>query len=174
MAQAEKLDPRDVAFWEAVEEPTELLQEGRYQEALLALRDLIKAQPNNPYAYHYLGTAFFELDQREAARDAYRAAVRLAPDYLGSRVGLSHVLRLLGDGRGALAQAQEALRRFPKDGEAMHAAGMAQASLGKRKDAKRNLEGYLANNPELEPANEVRQILEMLGLGEEGDPLEIE
>jgi Flp pilus assembly protein TadD len=171
--QADK-DARDRAHWDAVEEATELIQETRFPEALLALRDVIKAQPNNPYAYHYLGVAFFETGQREAARDAYAAAVRLAPDYLGARVGLSNVLRLLGDVDGAIAQAKEALRRFPKDGEAMHAAGLAHAARGNRKVAEQHLKGFLASSPEFEAATEVRQILEMLGLGDDGEPVEFE
>ncbi len=165
---------QDAANWEAVEEATELLQERHVPEAMLALRDVIKAQPNNPYAYNYLGVAFFEIKNLEAARDAYRAAVRLAPGYLGARVALSNVLRLLGDATAALAEAREALRRFPKDGEALHAAGLANAAKGNRKEAKAQLEGFLGQGPELEAQHEVRQILEMLGLGEEGEPLELE
>jgi Flp pilus assembly protein TadD len=167
-------DPRDAANWEAVEEATELLQEGRYPEAMLALRDVIKAQPNNPYAYNYLGAAFFEIKNLEAARDAYRAAVRVSPVYLGARVSLSNVLRLLGDADGALREAREALRRFPKDGEALHAAGLANAAKGNRREAKEQLQGYLGQGPELEAQHEVRQILEMLGMGEEGEPLDLE
>jgi len=165
---------KDAAQWEAVEEATELLQELHYPEALLALRDVIKADPNNAYAYHYLGLAFFEIKNLQGARDAYRAAVRLAPEYLGARVALSHTLRLLGDTAGALAHAKDALRRFPKDGEALHAAGMANAAKGNRKESKEQLEGYLGQNPEFESQQEVRGILEMLGLGEEGEPLDVE
>jgi tetratricopeptide (TPR) repeat protein len=165
---------QDSAYWEAVEEATELLQEGDVPRAMLALRDVIKRQPNNPYAYNYLGVAFFEIKNLEAARDAYRAAVRLSPDYLGARVALSHALRMLGDLDGALNEAREALRRFPKDGDAMHAAGLAHAAKGNRKDARRQLEGFLAQGPELEAQLEVKQILEMLGLGEEGEPLDID
>jgi tetratricopeptide (TPR) repeat protein len=168
-------DPnKDAAYWEAAEEATELLQEGDIPKAMLELREVIKAQPNNPYAYHYLGVAFFEIKNLEAARDAYRASVRLAPDYLGARVALSHVLRMLGDLDGALNEAREATRRFPKDGEAMHAAGLALAAKGKRGDAREKLEGYLKSNPDFEAQQEVRQILEMLGLGEEGDPLDVD
>jgi Flp pilus assembly protein TadD len=164
----------DAASWDAVEGATELLQEGRHPEAMLALRDVLKAQPNNPYAYNYLGVAFFEIKNLEAARDAYRAAVRLAPAYLGARVALSHVLRMLGDADGALAEARDALRRFPKDGDAMHAAGLANAAKGNRREARKQLEGYLGQSPELEAQEEVRQILEMLGLGDEGEPLDLE
>ena len=168
-------DPqKDAACWDAVEEATELLQEGRVPEAMVALRDVIKAQPNNPYAYHYLGVAFFEIKNLPGARDAYQAALRLAPSFLGARVSLSHVLRMLGDADGALREAREALRRFPKDGDALHAAGLANAAKGNRSEARKQLQGYLDQGPELEAQHEVRQILEMLGLGEEGEPLEIE
>jgi tetratricopeptide (TPR) repeat protein len=169
------LDPKkDAAYWEAVEEATELLQEDDLPRAMISLREVLKAQPANPYAYNFLGVAFFELKNLEAARDAYRAALRIAPGYLGARVALSNVLRLHGDTDGALREAREALRRFPKDAEAMHAAGLAHAAKGNRKDARRQLEGFLAAGPELEAQLEVRQILEMLGLGEEGDPLDLE
>jgi hypothetical protein len=46
--------------------------------------------------------------------------------------------------------------------------------MGHRKVAKKQLEGFLGTNPELEAQDEVRQILEMLGVGEEGDPVEFE
>src|SRR4051812_18325024 len=90
-------DAADAAHWEAVEEAAELMQEGQYDKALVTLRDAIKASPSNPYAYNFLGHALYELNQIEPARDAYRAAVRLSPDYLGARVALSHALRRLGD-----------------------------------------------------------------------------
>jgi tetratricopeptide (TPR) repeat protein len=165
---------RDAAHWEAVEEASELLREAKYPEAMFALRDILKAQPNNAYAYNYLGVAFFEIKNLEASRDAYRAAVRVAPDYLGARVALSHVLRALGDTRGALVQAKKALEMFPKDGDALHAAGLANAAMGNRREAATQLQGYLGQGPQFEAQQEVRQILEMLGLGEEGVPLDLE
>lgn len=167
-------DRKDAEHWGAVEEASELLVEGRDVEALVALRSVIKADPSNPYAYHYLGVALYEAEQLEAARDAYRAALRLAPNYLGARVGLSHVLRMLGDAAGALAEAKEALRRFPSDPEALHAAGLAHAARGNRKLAREHLERFLGSNPEVEAALEVRQILEMLGIGDEGGPIQFD
>jgi Flp pilus assembly protein TadD len=152
----------DAAHWEEVEEATELLHDERYQDALYALRDIIKKSPQNPYAYHYLGVALFETAQMDPARDAYRAALRLAPDFLGARIALSHVLRMLGDLRGAISEAEEALRRRPGDGDALHAAGLAHAARGDNQAARRYLEAYLASNPEFESATEVRAILQTL------------
>ena len=165
---------KDAARWDAVEEATELLQEDKLPEAMIALRAVVKADANNHYAYHYLGVAFYELDNKEAARDAYRAAVRVAPDYLGARVALSHVLRELRDLDVALSEAREALNRFPRDGEALHAAGLAHAAKGNRPAARRELQGFLDTNPEFEIASEVRGVLEMLGLGDDDEPLEVD
>jgi tetratricopeptide (TPR) repeat protein len=163
----------DAAHWMAVEEACEVLLEERFEEGLGLLRDVIKADPMNPYAYHFAGAALYELRQLEPARDAYRAAIRFAPSYLAARLGLAHVLRELGDARGALVAAQEALAQFPRDPEAMRAAGLAHAALGQRKAARRHLEGYVGGSPELESRLEVQQILEMLGLGEEGEPVAV-
>jgi tetratricopeptide (TPR) repeat protein len=149
--------------WEEVEEAVELLHDERFQDALYALRDVVKKNPKNAYAYYFLGVALFETAQAEPARDAYRAALKLSPDYLGARVSLSHVLRMLGDLRGAIAEAEEALRRSPTDGDALHAAGLAHAARGDNFAARRYLNAFLASNPEFEPATEARSILASLG-----------
>src|SRR5437763_1301370 len=77
--QNEPKSPEDAAHWEAVEEATELLHEERFREALVVLRDVIKANPTNPYAYYFLGVALFEVGELEPARDAYRASLRISP-----------------------------------------------------------------------------------------------
>src|SRR5690606_24084525 len=142
----------DHAHWEAVEEAAGLLEEARWEDALRELKQVLVRDANNPYAYFLLGGAFHELGQKEASRDAYQAAVRVAPDHLGARVALAHVLRELSDPAGAEREAREALRRFPGDGDALHALGLAQAARGNRKDARKNLQGFLDKNPEFEAA----------------------
>jgi thioredoxin-like negative regulator of GroEL len=167
-------DAEDAAHWDAVEEATELMNEGRFINALVALRDVIKRNPRNAYAFNFLGSALFETGQFEASRDAYRAALRVRPGYRGARVSLSHVLRKLGDVNGALSQANETLRQFPGDGDALYAAALANAARGNRKAAKKQLQGFLATNPELEAQMEVEQILGMLGLEDSNEPVEFE
>lgn len=152
----------DAANWDEVEEATELLHDERFQDAIYALYDIIKKNPKNPYAYHFLGVALFETAQPEPARDAYRAALRLSPGYLGARVALSHVLRMLGDLRGAIVEGEEAVRRSPGDADALHAAGVAHAARGDNQAAVRYLRAYLAANPEFETATEVRALLQTL------------
>jgi tetratricopeptide (TPR) repeat protein len=151
--------PEEGARWDAVEEATELLHEERYQEAMLFLKRVLEADPRNPYAYHYLGVALYELGELEPARDAYRAAIRLSPDFLGARVHLSHVLRELGVAKGALKEGMDALARFPGDGDLLHAIGLAYHARGDTTAARKYLEAYLRTNPELEAGMEVRALL---------------
>ncbi|MFO0553323.1 MAG: tetratricopeptide repeat protein [Polyangiaceae bacterium] len=167
-------DTRDHRHWSAVEEASELLVERRFEDALKELKQVIERDPNNPYAYHLLGTALWELAQLEPARDAFRAATLVSPTFLGARVGLAHALRKLGDLGGAEREAAEALRRFPDDGEAAHAMGLVLAARGKRREARYYLERFLASKPEVEASMEARGVLEMLTTGEEDDPLDVD
>ncbi|MFI5303133.1 MAG: hypothetical protein ACHREM_34005, partial [Polyangiales bacterium] len=96
----------DARAWEAVEEAIELLHEQRFIEAIVELRRVLQDETRNAYAFRFLGTALFETDELEAARDAYRASLALAPRYLGARIDLSHTLRGLGDLRGAIEQGE--------------------------------------------------------------------
>lgn len=149
----------DKAYWDAVEEATELLHEERFRDALAVLRDVIRESPQNPYAYYFLGIGLYEVGEVEAARDAYRACLRLAPEHLGARVALSHVLRQLGDAKEAIKEGTRALSQAPGDGEALHAVGLAYLERGDESAAKKYLEAFLDTRPELEVAVEVRAIL---------------
>jgi tetratricopeptide (TPR) repeat protein len=152
----------DRADWDAVEQATELMQEGHFKEALYLLRDVVREKPRNPYAYYFTGVALFETGQIEASRDALRAALRITPDYLGAHVALAQTLRILGDLRGAIHEAEQALRKHPGDADALYAAGLAHAARGDREAAKRHLDAFLTTNPELEAASEARAVLENL------------
>jgi Flp pilus assembly protein TadD len=159
----EPVDPIDAQHWAEVEDAVELIHDEQLEPAILALRDVVSANPRNPYGFYWLGIALFEASQLEAARDAYRAALALAPRYLGARIHLSHVLRMLGDVRGALEQGEIARRQSPEDPEVWHALGVAHAQRGDVDVAVQYLEGYLAKgSPEFEVQLEVRAILDRL------------
>lgn len=165
MSEERPENPADAAMWDAVEEATELLHEERFHDALLELHEVIKKDPQNHYAFHFLGVALFESGELEAARDAYQACLRLAPQYLGARVALSHVLRSLGDLRGAIKEGLEALSLAPEDGDAMHAVGLAYHARGDTVAAAKYLEAFLDTNPEFEVGEEVRAILQSIAEG---------
>lgn len=150
---------RDAAHWEAVEEAVELLHEERYREALEVLREVLKADPKNAYAFFFLGQAFYEVGEMEPARDAYRACVTLAPQHLGARIALTHVERKLGRHREAIKEGMIACELAPMDGDALYAVGLAYAARGDNAAARRYLEAFLKAQPELETRLEVEALL---------------
>lgn len=145
--------------WAAVEEAAELLHEERFREALSELRTVLGSDPKNAYAYYFLGIAFFEIGETEASRDAYAACLKLAPAHLGARVALCHVLRMLGDTRGALREGMAALSQAPGDADALYALGLVYHARGEPAAARRYLEAFLATGPEFEVALETRALL---------------
>lgn len=155
----------DADRWAAVEDATELLLDRNYPEALARLKKVIEADPGNAYAYHYVGVALDELGRAEAARDAFEAALRASPNYLAARIGLAHALRKTGDLMAAVAHGREALARFPDDGDAHFAIGLALAAAGDRPGAIRHLEAFLRSGPEIEAQIEARAMLERLTAG---------
>jgi Tfp pilus assembly protein PilF len=152
----------DAARWAAVEEATELLHEERFREAMVELRNVLARDPRNAYAYYFLGIAFFEIGEVESARDAYAACLKLAPGHLGARVALVHVLRILGDTKGAIREGLAALERAPRDPDALHAIGLAYHARGENAPARRYLEAFLATHPEFEVDVETRALLETI------------
>jgi Flp pilus assembly protein TadD len=156
------LEELDAGHWSAIEEATELLHEERFREAVVELHAALKTDPKNPYAYYFLGIAFFELGEVEPARDAYMACLRLAPAHLGARVALSHVLRMLGDVRGSIREGMAALSQAPGDPDALHAVGLAYHARGDEAAAVKYLDAFLATNPEFEVAVETRALIAAL------------
>lgn len=152
-------DPADAAHWDAVEEVAELLHEERFHEALTAIRSILTKDATNPYAFYFMGIALFEVGEVAPARDAYRACLRIAPTHLGARVALSHVLRMLGELKEAVQEAQNALDMAPGDSDALYAGGLAFYARGEDASAKRYLEAFLEQGPEFEVGAEVKAML---------------
>ncbi|MGH7438067.1 MAG: tetratricopeptide repeat protein [Polyangiaceae bacterium] len=162
----------DAAHWDAVEEVVELLHEERFRDAIVELRDVLRADAANAYAYYFLGIAFFEIGELEPARDAYAACLKLAPGHIGARVALSHVLRATGNVKGAIREGVDALARSPGHVDALHAVGLAYHAYGDEVAARRYFEAFLASHPEYEAAEEVKEILATLPGGREPEEID--
>src|SRR5436305_12043376 len=121
---------RDATHWEAIEDAAELMNEESFHEALAELRDIIKADPTNPYAFFFTGQALYEIGEMEPARDAYRACLNLAPKHLGARIAITHVERKLGRHREAIKEGMIAVEQAPTDADALYAVGLAYAARG--------------------------------------------
>src|SRR5690606_15772737 len=109
---------------EDAEEGAELLREGHLDEAIAELERVIRDDPDNEYAYFFLGGAHFERGSFERAMKAYLLAIERAPDYVGAMVGLGHALRMLGRYDQALRMGKQVLARRKDDADALHLMGL--------------------------------------------------
>jgi len=148
--------------WEAVEEGAELLREGEAERAVAELERVTAEDPDNEYAYHFLGGAWYERGDFDRALKAYVRALELEPRYLGAMVGAGHALRMMGRVDQAIRMGKQALVRQKDDPDALHLLGMLHFQRGDRDKSRQYLERFLATRPEIETAVEVEGMLQML------------
>lgn len=164
-------DPRNGDRWEAAQEGAELLREGQRDAAIAELEAVIGREPDNEYALYFLGSAHFEAGRFDRALKAYLAAAAVKPGYLGALAGVGHSLRMLGKHDEALRVAKQILLKSKDDPEGLHLAGLSHFARGEAEAAAQYLERFLATRPEVEVAQEVAGLVEMIrGRVDEVDP----
>src|SRR5262249_12765670 len=143
-------------------EAAELISDGEHQQAISILHEILTREPENEYAYYYLGCAHYELEEYDRALKAYVKALELAPTYIGAMLHAGHTLRMLGRYPEAMRMGQQILLRAPNDADALFLIGSAAFARGEDAKAKDFLERYLATHPELEVATEVNGMLQLI------------
>ncbi len=153
---------RDGEKWDAAQEGAELLRDGEPDKAIAELEKVIEADERNEYAFFFLGSAHFEKGAFDKALKAYLEALAIAPQYLGAMVHLGHTLRMLGRHQEAIRLARQILTRAPEDGDALYLLGLSHYARGERAAASEYLQRFLTTRPEMEVANEVGGLLQVL------------
>lgn len=158
----------DSARWDAVEEAAELLREREFNAAAKELDAVLRADPENAYAWNFTGVLLFERGEFEEATAAYKEAVRLSPRYLGAALGLGHSLRMAGRiddairaGEGALVIVR-ASQASAEDGDAHWLLALCYSQKSKPDLAVRHAEAFLATNPELEAQADAKALIDTL------------
>lgn len=110
--------------------------QGRYEEAVLALRGSLELKPHSPDAYYTLGMAYEALGYWKDALAAYRETVRLDPSYIMAYNAMGLALGSLDRWKEAEAALREALHLNPSLAEAHANLGAAYRHLGRLDEAK--------------------------------------
>lgn len=155
-------EAQDRAHWESAEEGAELIREGELQAAVAELQGLIQREPKNPYAFYFLGSAFFESEDMARALKAYLAALEIKPDYGGALIGAGWALHSLGRYREGLRVGRQVLERTKEDPDALHLLGLCHYSMGDAAASLGYLTRFLNTRPEIEVAMEVEGLIKVL------------
>lgn len=127
--EAARLDPtNDRAFYNEAMAHFDL---EAYGAAANAMRQAIAVDGNNAMYQDKLATILLRLDppNREQAKSALEAAVRIDPSLFKAHFRLAQVLHATGDDQGALASYTESIRRGPRFIEAYLELGNLYAQL---------------------------------------------
>jgi len=152
----------DAERWDAAEEGAELVREGDYDGAVAELEGVVGRDPDNEYAYFFLGCAHFERGAFDKAMKAYVLALEKAPRYVGAMVHLGHTLRMLGRYNQALRMGQQVFLIDKNDPDALYLMGLTHYARGDEAAAAKYLTRFLETNPEIEVAYEVRGMIQTL------------
>ena len=130
----------------------EMLERGRFGEAVGHFREAARIAPGNA-TYHYkLGSALAAWGKLAEAARSYREALRLNPDYLEARNNLGSVLFELGREDEALGQFDQALRIDSGSDLAHHNIAEIRRKQGNYALALEHYRAALRINPDLKEA----------------------
>lgn len=87
----------DVSYVRAVR----LINEGRYEDALVSLREASTVFGPHPDVLTYTGYAYRKLHRYDEAESYYRQALAVAPDHIGATEYYGELMVVRGDMRGA-------------------------------------------------------------------------
>jgi tetratricopeptide (TPR) repeat protein len=148
--------------WEAAQDAAEQIAAGDPEGARKMLEELVQAQPDNEYAYFFLGAAHFELGHFDKALAAYVKALELAPGYMGAMINAGQTLRMLGRYDQAIRMGREVLARDKHDPDALFLLGATHFARGDAAAAESYLNRLLETRPGPELQIEITGMLQVL------------
>lgn len=126
----------------------ELRKQGKLPQALEAIQQALRLNPNYPAAHFNLAAIRFAQGHTEAAIASWRKAIELNPDYKQAHAALAGALRSVGRIEEAVAAAQQAARIDPNYIEAHNELGLALHRARRHAEAQEAFERVLELNPQ--------------------------
>lgn len=137
----------------AVARGSELLKQGKLDEAQTAFRAALLLDSENPRVLALLGLAHFRASQFQQAQPIYEELVERAPTDASHRLNLGLVYLKLGDSDKAIGALEASRALDPSQGRAVSYLGLAYARAGRYAEAYRSF--LLAGQNELAQEIEV-------------------
>ena len=131
---------------------TWFLQAGRFDEAIVELRETARLRPDLVKVHSNLGIALAQDDKIPEAIEQFEQALQIDPNLFEVHSNLGHALILLGKVPEAMSHWEQALRIQPDSAEVHYDLGMSLERMGQREDAVEHYKQALKFNPDLTDA----------------------
>jgi tetratricopeptide (TPR) repeat protein len=125
----------------------ELFQEGRYDEAAAAYKDILGANPNLAAIHFNLGNCAYNLQRYDEAVASFKEAVRLKPDFFDAYTNLANAFGKLKKFDEAIPVFEEAIRVYPENARLFSALGLLYLNAGEGARAVASLEKATVLDP---------------------------
>ena len=125
-----------------------LLNRGRQEEAISAMRERLRAAPEDKESWLWLGRAYVRAHRPEDAVEAFDEAAELEKDEHARALIHSERALAAGDGASAAALLESAIARRPPDARALELLAHALLSQGRHTQAEAALGAALALQPD--------------------------
>lgn len=129
-------------------------------EKLAILEEVLKIEPDHPWALRALGEIYLKADMPERALKVFQEIIVLLPDWVGGYLSVGRAYVALGRTEDAIAMIEQALEMAPEFDFAHYSLGTAYEQAGRIEEARR--EYIEATKGSEERAREARKRLEQL------------
>jgi len=128
-------------------------REGRYEQAITCLEEVLLADPFDPVAHNVVGMALRARGALDAAVGHYQTAIEIRPEYAEAYNNLAVAQRMLGRLDAAAANCRKALALQPESDAALNNLGNTLAQLGQAEEAVVCFHKLLELQPDLPAAH---------------------
>lgn len=149
------------------------LESGRYGDAIVALRNGLRIDPDDARGRYHLGRAYLRRGGVFEARQEFQAAAQARPELVGARVQLGKTALELDLAGEAERVSRELLAADPRSADAQVILARALTAQNRHDDAAAALDAALSNHPDHADARAARGLaaheiagMAHLGLGE--------
>jgi tetratricopeptide (TPR) repeat protein len=109
-----------------------LFKEGKYHEALVALKESILIDPNRAWAHYLLAWSYVKLDRDQKAIDSFNNAIRLNPKYALAYAGLGWTYNEMGKYNESVVACKTAIKIMPNFTDAHYNFAIAYNEIGNK------------------------------------------
>jgi tetratricopeptide (TPR) repeat protein len=111
---------------------------GDADSALIWSEKMIADNPQNPWGYFYMGSAFICLDSLANAETFFRKASDISPFFLLNLYRLAHVCRLRGHNNEAILILKKILEKSHDEASAYYDLGLNYEAMGNIEESRKN------------------------------------